>query len=343
MAGKCCSCRALEVWPNIVKFVNAVKEKKFIDPNSKSYETIKSSCSDPLLPTKIAFFASVAKQITPFLTAFQTDKPMLPFMSTSVYALVKSLMGRFIKNELMAEATSVLKILKIKPTDKEQQLDYLKVDVGFVAQQMLKEKSSKLSERQVLQFRVESKDFLARTVAKLLDKTPINYRLVRSMSCLDPRLMALEKEVCEKKMKRILEILVEARRLKSAECDEVMYQFSQFLDYCSVNPDFENFDPIESTSRVDTLLYEHMADDKQLAKVWQVVKLLLLMSHGQATVERGFSVNKEVGVENVSERSFITQRIVHIILNQLEAWPMLKFQNSFWCRLLELDRSIFFT
>ena len=35
------------------------------------------------------------------------------------------------------------------------------------------------------------------------------------------------------------------------------------------------------------------------------------MSHGQATVERGFSVNKEVLVENLSERSFIAQRIIH--------------------------------
>lgn len=84
-------------------------------------------------------------------------------------------MNRFMKSQLVAEATSVLKILKLKPTDKERQVDYLKVDVGFVAQQMLNEKSSKLSERQVLQFRVECKDFLARTVAKLLDKTPINY------------------------------------------------------------------------------------------------------------------------------------------------------------------------
>ena len=54
-----------------------------------------------------------------------------------------------------------------------------------------------------------------------------------------------------------------------------------------------------------------MADDKQLAKVWSVIKLLLLMSHGQATVERGFSVNKEVAVENLTERSFIAPRIIH--------------------------------
>ena len=44
---------------------------------------------------------------------------------------------------------------------------------------------------------------------------------------------------------------------------------------------------------------------------WSVVKLLLLMSHGQSIVNRGFSVNKVVAVENLSERSFIAPRIIH--------------------------------
>lgn len=86
-----------------------------------------------------------------------------------------------------------------------------------------------------------------------------------------------------------------------------MYQFGQFLDHFADNPDFENFDPSEPSSRIDTLLYEHTAGVKQLAKVWSVVKLLLLMSRGQATVERGFSVNRQVAVEILSERSFIAQ------------------------------------
>ena len=34
------------------------------------------------------------------------------------------------------------------------------------------------------------------------------------------------------------------------------------------------------------------------------------MSHGQATVERGFSVNKEVEVENLKEHTLVAQRIV---------------------------------
>ena len=38
--------------------------------------------------------------------------------------------------------------------------------------------------------------------------------------------------------------------------------------------------------------------------------LLLLLSHGQASVERGFSVNKEVMVQNLAEQSLISQRII---------------------------------
>lgn len=148
------------------------------------------------------------------------------------------------------------------------------------------------------------------------------------MSCLDPSPMASEKEACVTKMKRILEVLVEAHRLKSAECDKVIYQSGQFLDYCSVESDFEHFDPSKPTSRVYKLFYEHMAGNKQPVQVWSVVKLLLLMSHGQATVERGFSVNKEVAVENLKERSFIAQRIIRDHIESVGGLPNVQISKK---------------
>ena len=39
-----------------------------------------------------------------------------------------------------------------------------------------------------------------------------------------------------------------------------------------------------------------------------MVRRLLLLSHGQATVERGFSVNKEASVENLSEKAMVAKR-----------------------------------
>ena len=52
------------------------------------------------------------------------------------------------------------------------------------------------------------------------------------------------------------------------------------------------------------------------AKAWPVCELALLLSHGQASVERGFSVKKELVVENRSEqtaaRRIIKDHIIHV-------------------------------
>jgi len=45
-------------------------------------------------------------------------------------------------------------------------------------------------------------------------------------------------------------------------------------------------------------------------RLFKVVPLLLVLSCGQASVERGFSVNKELEVENLSNQSRVAQRLV---------------------------------
>ena len=60
---------------------------------------------------------------------------------------------------------------------------------------------------------------------------------------------------------------------------------------------------------MDTLFYECMANESYKS-LFSVVKLILILSHGQATVERSFSVNKEVEVENLKEHTLVAQRIV---------------------------------
>ena len=37
---------------------------------------------------------------------------------------------------------------------------------------------------------------------------------------------------------------------------------------------------------------------------------MLLLSHGQASVERGFSINCQIEVDNLSEHSYVSQRTV---------------------------------
>ena len=46
-------------------------------------------------------------------------------------------------------------------------------------------------------------------------------------------------------------------------------------------------------------------------KLWIVVSQLLLLSHGQANLERGFSVNKQMDRANLCGETFVAQRIVN--------------------------------
>ena len=52
--------------------------------------------------------------------------------------------------------------------------------------------------------------------------------------------------------------------------------------------------------RVDTLFTECMAGESYKG-LFVVVKILLILSHGQSSVERGFSINKEMEIEELKE------------------------------------------
>ena len=55
--------------------------------------------------------------------------------------------------------------------------------------------------------------------------------------------------------------------------------------------------------RLDSFLSEILQMQVEYQDLWLTVQLLLTLSHGQATVERGFSVNKEVLTPNLQEVS----------------------------------------
>ena len=69
------------------------------------------------MTAKVAFFLSVANQVTPFLTLYQTDKPMLPFLATDLYSMLGGLMRRFIETAVISKAKTPLNLTKLDPAD----------------------------------------------------------------------------------------------------------------------------------------------------------------------------------------------------------------------------------
>ena len=66
-----------------------------------------------------------------------------------------------------------------------------------------------------------------------------------------------------------------------------------------------------TTDRLDSFLFEVLQNQNESQQLWITMQLIQTLSHGQATVERGFSVNKEVLAPNLQETSLVAMRPVH--------------------------------
>jgi len=75
---------------------------------------------------------------------------------------------------------------------------------------------------------------------------------------------------------------------------------------CELKSRFKDF-KVED-DRVDVLLYECVGKNKKFEKLWGVVRKVLLVSHGQASVERGFSLNRQIEKDNLGEGMLVALR-----------------------------------
>ncbi|ROL42292.1 Extracellular calcium-sensing receptor [Anabarilius grahami] len=243
---------------------------------------------------------------------YQTGKPMVPFLAADLHKMLKNLMCRFIKPEVMQEAKSVKRLLDVDIKLPTNYIDCSSVDLGYVTNRILKElrAKQKVGASTIMDFRWFCRDGLVAMVDKLQQKSPLKYILVKNMGFLDPVNMANEEtDQLKGMLRRTLAYLVDQGRINEQDCDKIIQQYAHFLDDV-LQKNHSAFADFNSLSdRVDTLLYTCMSKEKELQKLWKMCHQLLLLSHGQGTVERGFSVNRKIEVENLVEDTYRAQRM----------------------------------
>ena len=141
---------------------------------------------------------------------------------------------------------------------------------------------------QIYQFKSEFQSFLTTIVNKLFEKTPLAYSLAWNLTCLDPNRIMTDKEGCCAKFNVGLSELVKCRRLNIRDCDSLVLQYSEFLDLAikAEKSAMEGFN--FKVDRLDIFLQKHIGSVSSMSKLWDLLRELLILSHGQATVERGF-------------------------------------------------------
>ncbi|GBM09196.1 hypothetical protein AVEN_226703-1 [Araneus ventricosus] len=87
----------------------------------------------------------------------------------------------------------------------------------------------------------------------------------------------------------------------------------QYVSFCSVvkrrhQDEFENFLSDECNLELITFTMDYCQRKKKLGRSVAGCKICFIFSHGNASVERGFSVNKTMLVENLKKQSLINHR-----------------------------------
>ena len=140
------------------QFVGAAKAGAVSKPKNKLFKAVADSVNNPLFIPQLQAFITMAKDTTPFLLKYQTDALMLPFVKGDLENLPRDLM-RFIKKDVLENADTVGKLLRIDPYKKELHVQSTAVDIGFAAEQALRrlKTSKKISDRDILSLRLDCK------------------------------------------------------------------------------------------------------------------------------------------------------------------------------------------
>ena len=86
---------------------------------------------------------------------------MVPFLCDDLHRMIRGLLQRFVKPDILNDVNTVQKLLKLDVDDTATHVLYKKVDVDFAAEDILRQ--LKVSSRKVMDSRMNCKSFVQTT------------------------------------------------------------------------------------------------------------------------------------------------------------------------------------
>lgn len=205
---------------------------------------------------------------------------------------MRNLMLRFIKRNVVTEAKTASKLFDIKVSETKNQLHIREIDIGVGAR-------SGASELQNTEFLQDCKEFYVKMLSKIIEKFNAKFVILRSLSCINPVVIRNNQVLCEKRMDFLLQSLHDSSNISALTADSAKQQFLSFVNNADNKKTLSTFS--ENKDRLDSFYHSLLADKEVYKDFWAVVRIVLTLSHGNASVESGFSVNKDIVVENLKE------------------------------------------
>lgn len=315
--------RLLQVWGNVkvvVKFWEKLPKSK--RPSSKSYFAVKDAVDDPLIQAKLQCFSYVAGIVEPFLRLYQTDNPMIPYMYFDLKSLVKQLLEMIVDLKVIEDCKSGKQLKDLDLLDETIFLPLNKMSVGFAAEQVIQnlKRSDIVGNFQIKEFYCAAKRFIIEMLSKLFERSPLGSSFIlKAASIFDPSiLIQLPKEKSQSRWKDLMKCLLSLDILAPQQCDRATAQFKSFLG-AELRKFHVEFEELSKEDRLDEFYFDTVGIQKY-QDVAYVLKLILTLSHGQASVEQGFSHNNALLKTNMTPETIIAKRIIkdHMLFHKLK-------------------------
>ncbi|KAJ8684453.1 hypothetical protein QAD02_020245 [Eretmocerus hayati] len=232
-------------------------------------------------------------------------------MYEDLHELLRSLMSRVVLPEILAQNDTGAKLVVIDLKKKSHLILAPSFELGFAADAALKKAragKNSVSDLEILKFREGCRVFMIELCKKLCLECPLGYKLVRGLSCLSPRMMQRE-SLCKSRLEAALEVFVNKNRMRPVDADSIRKEFERILTRKSFQNLIKIFD--RKTQTLDSFLADAFKKEDFSEKLEAFLLKAFIMFHGNASVERSFSVYKQYLVENLSEEGLVAQRSVH--------------------------------
>ena len=144
----------------------------------------------------------------------------------------------------------------------------------------------------------------------MFDKIPVESTIICNAIVFNPaKMIATQTDELHKKAKSLLTKFINLNILTPTACDQILKECKESLrnDVVFSREKFSNYD--KQKDRLDTFFFSLPAIKKYVNLAF-VIKMILTLSHGQAVVERSFSINKSAVDVNMKEESTVARKAI---------------------------------
>lgn len=307
--------RIISIYPALeeyfLKFLPKEKSSWKKLQNNARYRRISSVLKDPTTLVYLNFVLAISLDFQKYLSLFQTEGPIVHLMYSEMNLLLRTIMLRFLKEEIVGSAEGS-KLLDIDIENFDSFLPLKGMNIGEATRRAL----SQLKVDDAKEARMAMRSFLTRLCKFCKESLPLKNALLKHLEKLHPSLRS-DKKNSNEGIRRLCTEL-KPLQMDSILIDKILQEWQLF----KIDPDVDNvckeFDTNKSP-RIDTFWKEifeiknNINGQIKYGNLKVLVINCLTLSHGNADVERGFSLNKSIITHSrtsLSENTIIAIRHV---------------------------------